>query len=136
MRGPVSSSGRLFLCVVFAVSLVAAFRILQPTPVPVISVDELAALRRAGTNVFLLDVRQPEEHQRSAIPGSVLVPLGELEERFSEIVELAGRADTTVVYCEVGGRSERAVRRLDELGLHGAKNLIGGIRAYASSSGE
>ena len=33
----------------------------------------------------LLDVRQPGEYERSHIPGSILIPLGELEKRLDEI---------------------------------------------------
>ena len=33
----------------------------------------------------LLDVRQPEEYERGHIPGALLIPLPELEERLGEI---------------------------------------------------
>ncbi|MGE9271631.1 MAG: molybdopterin-synthase adenylyltransferase MoeB, partial [Verrucomicrobiales bacterium] len=49
--------------------------------IPTITVDELAA--RLPSHPVLIDVRQPEEHQEASIPGSILIPLGELPERLS-----------------------------------------------------
>lgn len=40
---------------------------------------------RAPESYTLLDVRQPEEYERGHLPGAVLIPLPELEERLGEI---------------------------------------------------
>lgn len=40
---------------------------------------------RAPDSFTLLDVRQPEEYERGHIPGAVLIPMPELEERWKEI---------------------------------------------------
>ncbi len=72
----------------------------------------------------LLDVREPWEAAIASIPGSVLVPLGSLDE-----TEL----DTTkplVVYCHHGVRSATARDRLAERGIR-ATSLAGGIDAWA-----
>jgi len=34
---------------------------------------------------LLVDVRQPEEYEEGHIPGAILIPLGELENRLSEL---------------------------------------------------
>ena len=39
----------------------------------------------AGDDVFILDVREPNEYQICRIPGSVLIPLGELPRRYAEL---------------------------------------------------
>ena len=41
---------------------------------------ELKARMDAGTTPFILDVREPNEYQINRIPGSVLIPLGDLPE--------------------------------------------------------
>ena len=48
-----------------------------------ISVEEAAAKRDAGA--FILDVRQPEEWNEFHVPGSTLIPLGELASRIDEL---------------------------------------------------
>ena len=49
----------------------------------------------------LLDVRQPKEYERYHIPGSKLIPIGELDKRLNEI----DPQKPVMVYCAVGGRS-------------------------------
>ena len=47
-----------------------------------ISVRDVNAMLKAGSTVLLLDVREPEEHAFCHLPGSVLVPLGDLPTRW------------------------------------------------------
>jgi adenylyltransferase/sulfurtransferase len=78
--------------------------------------------------VFLLDVREKNEFDISRIPGSTLVPLGQIEARLGEITSgAAGRE--ILVHCKMGGRSAKAVRILKERGVE-AKNVKGGILAW------
>ncbi|MFL5346333.1 MAG: rhodanese-like domain-containing protein [Hyalangium sp.] len=99
-------------------------------PVPEISPDELAALLAgpAEARPALLDVRFPDEHAWVALPGSVLIPLPELEERAEELEPLRGRP--VVVYCHHGVRSLHGAAYLRALGLE-AVSLQGGIDLYA-----
>lgn len=92
--------------------------------IPSITVDELA--ERLKNDAVLIDVRQPEEHAEHSIPGSILIPLGELPERVSEIPQ----AEEVLVHCKSGGRSARAVTWLRENGVSGATNVSGGIDAW------
>ncbi len=73
----------------------------------------------------LLDVREPMEYRIVHLPGSVLVPLGQLAERAAELDPAA----SYVVYCHHGVRSAGAVEYLRSLGLQ-AWNLAGGIAAW------
>ncbi len=63
--------------------------------IPQIQPTELKALLDSGRPVLLLDVRQPEEHAFCALPGSVLIPLGELMARVEEVQP---EGATVVVY--------------------------------------
>jgi rhodanese-related sulfurtransferase len=63
----------------------------------------------------LLDVRTPDEHQLVALPGSMLLPLQELERRSAEVDELAGK--DVVVYCHHGMRSLRGAAYLTSRGV-------------------
>ena len=89
----------------------------------------LKKLLDAGSRIRLLDVREPYEYELCHIPGSKLIPLGELEKRAGEL----DPDDEIGVYCQVGARSARAVDFLTSRGFRKARNLMGGIRAWADS---
>ena len=93
-----------------------------------ISADELRAKLDSGADVFILDVRQPEEHAEQAIPGATLIPLGELEERISELDAYKDRE--IIVYCHAGGRSANGCMCLQMFGFTNAVNLGGGILGW------
>jgi adenylyltransferase/sulfurtransferase len=79
--------------------------------------------------VWVLDVREPREWEICRLPGSTLIPLGELPRRLSEIPRGPG-APEIVVHCKMGGRSAKAVRLLREQGFEHVTNLAGGILAW------
>lgn len=80
----------------------------------------------AAAGALLLDVRTPEEYREGRIPGSVSLPLQELE----RIAAVAPNKDTPLfVYCHSGARSSQAVGQLARMGYTRVKN-IGGIAAY------
>jgi adenylyltransferase/sulfurtransferase len=96
-------------------------------PVPETTVGELKArIDRGDGNLFILDVREPNEFQICRIPGSTLIPLGELPRRLNELPQGPGAPDI-VVHCKMGGRSAKAVRTLTEKGFTRVQNLKGGI---------
>jgi len=96
-------------------------------PVPEISVEELKAKIDAKDKFVLLDVREPYEYDIAKIPGSKLIPLGELHSRMSEL----DSADDIVIHCKVGGRSAKALRQLQKAGFSKLLNVEGGIIAWA-----
>ena len=90
--------------------------------IPQIQPAELKRMLDAGQPVVLLDVRQPDEHAYCALPGSVLIPLGELAARVEEVP--AGVP--VVVYCHHGVRSLSGAAILIRAGIE-AVSLAGGI---------
>jgi rhodanese-related sulfurtransferase/rubrerythrin len=72
---------------------------------------------------LLVDVRQPEEYENGHIPGAVLIPLGELEDRQGEL----DRNKKIITYCRSGRRSMAAAINLCGLGFKGVQHLEGGI---------
>jgi adenylyltransferase/sulfurtransferase len=90
------------------------------------TVEDLRARLDAKAPVWILDVREPREFEICRIPGSTLIPLGELPKRLAEIPQGAA-APEIVVHCKSGARSAKAVRLLAEHGITNAKNLKGGI---------
>jgi len=92
-----------------------------------ISVEELKQRLDAGRPLTILDVRNPQEFEIARIPGAVLIPLHELQDRLGEL----DTASTLVVHCHHGPRSTQAVRFLRQMGFSRAVNLAGGIDAWS-----
>lgn len=93
-----------------------------------ITPTDLKARIAAGENLILLDVRQPEEHAEVHIPNSILIPLGELEERIDELEEF--RDKELIIYCRSGNRSGQACMFLNMMGFENTVNLRGGMLSW------
>ncbi len=90
--------------------------------------DARAAL--SGSAPFLLiDVRRPDEWEAAHVPGSVLIPLHELESRADEI-EAAKDAPIGIL-CHHGARSLKAASLLRALGFSNARSIVGGIDLWS-----
>ena len=106
-----------------------AFCGLQEKPsamIPEITVEELQTLMKRKESFLLLDVREPHENEIAKIPGSTLIPLGDLPRRCGEL----DQSKKLVVHCKSGGRSARAVHFLRDKG-YDAVNVAGGIKAWS-----
>jgi adenylyltransferase/sulfurtransferase len=108
----------------------------QEAPAPAVSddqhettVDELKRRLDSGEKLFVLDVRNPEEYQICRIPGSTLIPLPQLPQRFQEL----DKDREIVIHCKSGMRSLKAQQFLRGQGFENTKNLKGGILAWADS---
>ncbi|NQE33897.1 molybdopterin-synthase adenylyltransferase MoeB [Microcoleus asticus] len=96
------------------------------------TVAELKELIDSGAKDFvLLDVRNPNEYQIAQIPGSVLVPLPDIEhgEGVAKVKELLN-GHRLIAHCKMGGRSAKALGILKEAGIEGI-NVKGGITAWS-----
>ena len=91
-----------------------------------LTVQELRERLAAG-DIHLIDVREPFEVEISRIPGAVLIPLGELPGRLSEVPQDRDVA----VHCKAGGRSAKAVKLLRDSGWTRVRNVQGGILAWS-----
>ena len=87
------------------------------------NVNELKRKIDAKEDFFLLDVREPNEFKIGRIPGSTLIPLGEVPQRVNEIP----KDKEIIVHCKMGGRSAKAASFLRQQGYTNVKNLKGGI---------
>ena len=70
----------------------------------------------AKEDFFLLDVREPNEFQIGRIPGSTLIPLGEVPQRVNEIP----RDKEIIVHCKMGGAERQGRRVPAAAGLYAA----------------
>jgi len=95
--------------------------------IPQATVEDLVA--DGDPAKIVIDVREPMETMHGTIEGARLVPLGELE---SVIGDLADDANVYLV-CRSGNRSAYATEVLQAAGKTGAKNVVGGMIAWAQA---
>ena len=87
---------------------------------------ELKRRLDAGEQLQIVDVREPNEFQINRIPGTTLIPLGELPRRYQEL----DLDREIVLHCKMGGRSAKAQDFLRTVGVTNTKNLKGGVLAW------
>jgi sulfur-carrier protein adenylyltransferase/sulfurtransferase len=76
----------------------------------------------------LLDVREADEFEQGAVPGSVFLPRGHLESQVEG--RLTDKSQPVVVMCAGGVRSAFAARTLQELGYADVTSMIGGFNRW------
>ncbi|MCU0525488.1 MAG: molybdopterin-synthase adenylyltransferase MoeB [Elainella sp. Prado103] len=98
-----------------------------------ITVQQLKQILDNGAAEYvLLDVRNPNEYEIAKIPGSVLVPLPDIEngDGVAKVQEMLN-GHKLIVHCKMGGRSAKAIGILKEkAGIDGI-NVKGGINAWS-----
>jgi rhodanese-related sulfurtransferase len=104
----------------------------EPPPAPGLSEDEISAVELKKKldrrdDFVLLDVREPHEFDICRIPGSRLIPKGQIPAHVNEL----NSADEFVVHCKSGKRSAEIVDFLRKAGFKKVKNLRGGILAWS-----
>jgi rhodanese-related sulfurtransferase len=104
----------LLICMTCSLALAAAQDI---------SSREAKALLEKNKNVFLLDVRTPQENSQAKLPGTVLIPISEFERRINEVP----KNKTILVYCAVGSRSKSVAEFLSKNGYKNVYNMTDGI---------
>jgi adenylyltransferase/sulfurtransferase len=96
---------------------------------------DVAALKQkldAGEDIYLLDVRNPDElKEHGMIAGAVNIPIDQLEARLSEVP----KDKPIVTYCMAGGRASRAAELLRSNG-YDQPIESGGITAWKEAGYE
>ncbi len=92
-----------------------------------ISTEEAEAAREADRAV-VLDVREPEEYEQGAIPGSVHIARGQLESQVEG--RLLDKDAPVLIVCAGGHRSAFAAETLGELGYTDVVSVVGGFNRW------
>ncbi len=80
----------------------------------------LDKLLKSGTNFTIVDVRDPEEFAEGHIPGSINIPAP----TFATQSGILDKKKKIIVYCNSGGRSYNAYRKLMKLGYKNINQAI------------
>ena len=89
-----------------------------------ITPEEAKRIMDSGEEHIVLDVREQEEYDEGHIPGAILIPYTEIENKVEEI--LVDKDKKILVYCRSGRRSKIAAQSLADMGYTNVKEF-GGI---------
>ncbi|MBH5318605.1 sulfurtransferase TusA family protein [Paenibacillus sp. GSMTC-2017] len=89
--------------------------------------DELTGLVEKQQEILILDVREAAEFAFQHVPGAVSIPLGQLEERVSEL----SKEQDIYVICRTGIRSDLACQLLMGHGFLKVKNVLPGMSGWS-----
>ena len=89
-----------------------------------ITAEEAKKIMDSGEEHIVLDTREQDEFDEGHIPGAILIPYTEIENKAIEL--LPDKDKLILVYCRSGRRSKIAAESLSKLGYTNVKEF-GGI---------
>ncbi|MEV0665179.1 adenylyltransferase/sulfurtransferase MoeZ [Actinomadura luteofluorescens] len=95
-----------------------------------ISVHDLKAMQDRSDDIFLVDVREPNEYEIVAIPGATLIPKGEFLN--GSALERLPQDKKIVLHCKSGVRSAEALAVVKNAGFGDAVHVGGGVLAWVN----
>jgi adenylyltransferase/sulfurtransferase len=95
-----------------------------------ISAKDLAGMLDRDDNIFLVDVREPNEYEIVNIPGATLIPKGEFLN--GSALEKMPQDKQIVLHCKSGARSAEVLAVLKNAGFSDAVHVGGGVLAWVS----
>jgi len=95
-----------------------------------ITATELKSMLDNGDDIFLVDVREPNEYEIVSIPGSVLIP----KDQFltGAALERLPQDKRIVLHCKSGARSAEALAVVKNAGFSDAVHVGGGVLAWVN----
>ncbi len=90
----------------------------------IITAEDAKNIMDSGEELVILDVREQDEFDEGHIPGAILIPYTEIENKAEEM--LPDKDKQILVYCRSGRRSKIAAESLAKLGYTNIKEF-GGI---------
>ena len=93
-----------------------------------ITAGELKAMQDRGDNIFLVDVREPNEYEIVSIPGATLIPKGEFLS--GAALERLPQDKRIVLHCKSGVRSAECLAITKNAGFSDAVHVGGGVLAW------
>ena len=102
--------------------------LLNDAKAQIAEVTTAEAEQRLAEGAVLLDVREADEFEQGAVPGSVFLPRGHLEAQVEG--RILDKTTPVVVMCAGGVRSAFAARTLGELGYADVVSMAGGFNRW------
>jgi len=96
-----------------------------------ITAQQLKDMQDAGENIFLVDVREPNEYEIVSIPGATLIPKGEFLS--GAALERLPQDQRIVLHCKSGARSAECLAIVKDAGFSDAVHVGGGVLSWIST---
>ena len=96
-----------------------------------ITAAELKAMLDQDDNIFLIDVREPNEYEIVNIPGAVLIPKDQFLN--GSALEKLPQDQRIVLHCKSGVRSAEVLAVVKNAGFADAVHLGGGVLSWVST---
>ena len=96
-----------------------------------VSAEEVKRKLDQSDSFTLVDVREPSEHDICKIDGSILIPLGKIEEMKPQNLNGIAKSDQIILHCKAGVRSLKAAKVLKKMGFENVKSMAGGIEEWS-----
>jgi sulfur-carrier protein adenylyltransferase/sulfurtransferase len=93
-----------------------------------ITARDLKDMMDAGENIYVVDVREPNEYEIVSIPGATLIPKGEFIS--GAALEKLPQDRRIVLHCKSGARSAEALAIVKDAGFSDAVHVGGGVLAW------
>jgi adenylyltransferase/sulfurtransferase len=93
-----------------------------------ITATELKQMLDRDENIFLIDVREPNEYEIVSIPGATLIPKGEFLS--GAALERMPQDRRIVLHCKSGQRSAEVLAVVKDAGFSDAVHVGGGVLAW------
>ncbi len=98
-----------------------------------ISVTDLHHKFRESSFVHLIDVRSPGEFKAEHANEAINVPLDVISKKALDQAKLTAGDQPIYVICQAGGRSSKAVQKLEAEGVKNLINVEGGTNAWIAA---
>jgi molybdopterin/thiamine biosynthesis adenylyltransferase/rhodanese-related sulfurtransferase len=95
-----------------------------------ITARDLKNMMDAGENIFVVDVREPNEYEIVSIPGATLIPKGEFIS--GEALSKLPQDKRLVLHCKSGARSAECLAIVKDAGFSDAVHVGGGVLAWVN----
>jgi sulfur-carrier protein adenylyltransferase/sulfurtransferase len=95
-----------------------------------ITARDLKTMMDNGDNIFVVDVREPNEYEIVSIPGATLIPKGEFLS--GAALEKLPQDKRIVLHCKSGARSAEALAVVKDAGFSDAVHVGGGVLAWVN----
>ena len=94
--------------------MILGFGCQTQTQIQSIDGDTVYQMLESKEEFVFIDVREESEYKEGHIPGSILIPLGNIEKDIKKYVSSID--DMIVVYCRSGRRSRQACQNIIDMG--------------------
>lgn len=100
----------------------------ETVSIPEVNVREVKTKMDDGEDFVILDIREPWERQIVKLDQALFIPMNSLTSRLEEL----DPSKEIIVHCRTGQRSASVTEYLIKHGFQKARNMAGGIRAWAT----